>query len=638
MSYLRTMKARWLAVGLFCGSACFVYASTLTVTCTNGTVRLEPCKSDYATGDVVELIPLPDVGYYFLEWTGDVQDGRLVINVTMNSDKQITANFMIWEPPVGIPAPQFGIFESHYICTNKTYDFGIGPQPYRDDGNGPYTHYVDNTSSAAVDTGNPFGNPEKPRLTIPTTLLAGSVVEIHGGPYAYTSSGYTGAAFVQSQGTAANPVYIRGSSAASKAVFSRHLYVRGSYCIVEHFLFIGPLAGGVSVRAPSDHIGVRDTESTGFVGDSLGNMYNTFPSGNDDVDFNDDVVFYRNTIHDSGYPATVSTQLHNGFQISGNSRRIWIVDNVISQVAEDGIHILCYSDSKYLPDCVYVGRNVIHHCTENAIDVKPSRNVIVSQNQLYGFSAISVPPSDGSDGAAICFNYENGAPVGQKIENHFLILNDISDAAIGVRSEYDIYVYGNAFYNLTDSAVRLNGNSIAAAYIIGNTMYNSRLGIYHSRGAAFYAYNNLIADQSKGHVQYQTTGTREIRNNVFWASDKLAHLWVGGSGAYEIAGLPKWPLGAGAGDCYEGENSFINTNVSSGDFLKPANTSMAVDKGRGDLRVHEMLSAFDAKYDLSIRVDKTRITRPQNSAWDIGAYEYLPSAKRPASPSGLRRK
>ena len=71
-----------------------------------------------------------------------------------------------WQPPAGIPAPSFGIVE----------------QP------GTPTHYVDNTNTAATDTLNPNGSPTRPRLTVPTALPAGAVVEVRGGPYNLTAS------------------------------------------------------------------------------------------------------------------------------------------------------------------------------------------------------------------------------------------------------------------------------------------------------------------------------------------------------------------------------------------------------------------------------------------------------------------
>jgi len=37
-----------------------------------------------------------------------------------------------WKPPIGIPAPSFGIEKTHLMFERQTYDFGSGPEPYKD--------------------------------------------------------------------------------------------------------------------------------------------------------------------------------------------------------------------------------------------------------------------------------------------------------------------------------------------------------------------------------------------------------------------------------------------------------------------------------------------------------------------------
>ncbi len=92
-------------------------------------------------------------------------------------------DFTAWLAPFGIPGPDFGIKETHLMYIGETYDFGAGPVPYPDAGNGPYTHYLDIVHPNATDNSNPFGSPGIPRRSIPQMLPAGSVVEVHNGPY-----------------------------------------------------------------------------------------------------------------------------------------------------------------------------------------------------------------------------------------------------------------------------------------------------------------------------------------------------------------------------------------------------------------------------------------------------------------------
>ncbi|MFP4001222.1 MAG: InlB B-repeat-containing protein, partial [Thermoplasmata archaeon] len=69
---------------------------TLTVdTVGNGSVDIEPDKNEYEHGDKVNLSATPDESHEFLEWTGDHTSTDEQIQVTMDSDKTVTAHFEI---------------------------------------------------------------------------------------------------------------------------------------------------------------------------------------------------------------------------------------------------------------------------------------------------------------------------------------------------------------------------------------------------------------------------------------------------------------------------------------------------------------------------------------------------------------
>jgi len=91
-----------------------------------------------------------------------------------------------WAPPIGIPAPSFGI-------TNVA---PAVPNPWT--ASTPGFYYVEPTKTASTDASNTYGTPAKPRKTIPTTLPAGSVVELHG---TYDAS-HSSPATIVSNGTA----------------------------------------------------------------------------------------------------------------------------------------------------------------------------------------------------------------------------------------------------------------------------------------------------------------------------------------------------------------------------------------------------------------------------------------------------
>ncbi len=96
------------------------YQYTLTLTNTNGAVTKIPSRTTYASGEIVTLVPRPNQGYSFREWTGDVAHKRLVGQITMSANKSVTASFGTWTAPIGIPTPSWGITQTHWKYAGPT--------------------------------------------------------------------------------------------------------------------------------------------------------------------------------------------------------------------------------------------------------------------------------------------------------------------------------------------------------------------------------------------------------------------------------------------------------------------------------------------------------------------------------------
>jgi hypothetical protein len=58
-----------------------------------GTVVVDPEKSDYTFGEIVQLEAVPDTDFVFYRWSGDVTDTSRSISVVMNRDQFVMANF-----------------------------------------------------------------------------------------------------------------------------------------------------------------------------------------------------------------------------------------------------------------------------------------------------------------------------------------------------------------------------------------------------------------------------------------------------------------------------------------------------------------------------------------------------------------
>jgi len=87
----------------------FIATYTLNVTAANGTVAENPNQATYISGAAVQLTATPNSGYTFSSWSGDATGTVNPLTVTMNTNKNITANFT----PTGVvvqPAAFTSIF------------------------------------------------------------------------------------------------------------------------------------------------------------------------------------------------------------------------------------------------------------------------------------------------------------------------------------------------------------------------------------------------------------------------------------------------------------------------------------------------------------------------------------------------
>ena len=640
-------------------------AATLTITSNNGSVIATPDKVDYDPGEVVELRPKTDTGYYFSGWAGDAQGKRLLLELTMDSNKTIIANFDVWQPPIGIPMPEFGIFETHYMYEGQTYDFSLDPargiETYPDAGNGPYTHYVDNTHPNATDDNNPYGTEERPRVTIPydgldsshhyiVPLQPGDVMEIHGihDLKQIRLNGWLDGYLFTGGGTSEKPAFVRGSEPNNPAVITTNQpdgygnSLVGSYIILENFVFNNSRLG-----LSGSNSAIRNSE-----------IYNVERVNGRAVSISGakDFVFYNNNVHHNWGTWPDGTKDMHNVVVVGHSERVWVVDNelhhasyrmdgTIAATGGDGIQVMGSGDDPSIwPSKIFIGRNDIHHNTENSVDIKRSHNVVISQNEAYG------------DGRA---PYSSASMINhEQANNTWFIFNKIHDARVGIRPEEALgaaFIIGNVIYNIKYPVTSgtIYGNfvggvwvRIVETHIIGNTFYNVTGGalIPQSIGDCTII-NNLV---SRVQVPYPDNASwyhAGVESNR-GASDRtlmdynLFHQPMGVEG-YTPEGTIK--LRWGSGD-YEGLESFqasvgqcLNSIEADPLFTDPANNdfslqqgSPAIDSATNAGKVQEVMDKYYNTFGVSIQVDIEGTPRPQGSGWDIGAYEYADGGSLPS--------
>jgi hypothetical protein len=492
-----------------------------------------------------------------------------------------------WQPPLGIPMPPFGIFE----------------QP------GPFTHYVDNTHPLATDSGNPNGSPSLPRRTVPTTLAAGSRVEVHGGPYITNSSiTWTG------NGTFANPVFVYGVgtprfTGQPPADSNDELKLAGSHFIVQGLLF--------------DAAHVRMMDGTRLVF-RFNEVRNYSPSSNSSAvnPAGIENVIYGNWIHNNGNPLSpVEIDIHGVAPDSGDSR-IWIVDNTIHDNGGDSIQVGGATAPEPWARYMYIGRNVMHDDGENAVDIKRARDVIISQNTIYGY----VPPPAGTDDGTAIVVHDNPDRV-------WVIFNRVFDSTNGIRctgANDGFYAIGNVVWNIRHDpgdpsydpgsmtgvqGIRANATPIFAA--VNNTVYGSDAGISYPNGNQGEIVNNIVAGltQSSHHIAVGSASGNVMRNNVVDATARIRF----GSSTVRNCTQTMAAFPSQVSQCINANPQLLNPG--SQDFHIAA-SSPAVNAG---LNGQGAYARFLALYGIDIARDHDGLARPVGPAFDIGAYELQPS-------------
>jgi hypothetical protein len=278
--------------------------------------------------------------------------------------------FPQYSPPIGIPAPSFGIDQ-------------VAPDPPEGwDSNVSGFYYV---KSGGSNSGN--GYPENPRATIPDPIEAGAVVVIEG---TYTTKHADNP--ITSNGTASQPVFIKGMDDSNHAVLTEKMVLEGSYYIVE---YVDGLWGNSSyngkIALKGDHGAVRYGDFRGDVNQCVGGVHSYGGT---------QLVIYNNKIHHSGdVDATYDQECH-GTVVPSGTTYLWILENEYSYNSGDGLQINAGSSGNDAIHHIYVGRNISHHNKQTGMWIKQARDVIFSENEIYDHVS-----SDSSQGAGTGFQY-----------------------------------------------------------------------------------------------------------------------------------------------------------------------------------------------------------------------------------------
>ena len=558
-------------------------------------------------------------------------------------------------PPWGIPAPAFGINEQPVQPAAWPGAVATG------------SYYIDNTSPQATDTNNPYGYPNKPRLTIPTTLTvqAGTLVEIHGGPYLASATAYAWRVIssTTSRPTAQAPAFIRGVGqpviGLSQAAIDANVAARiecgnviGAglhYTIFDGLHFVRMQLGidGWDCQ----YIAIRNCEANGHYCVPL----NVNPPGDKVVNgvtyqgHIHDVVFYNNLIHDTAYwnNSTQDWDFH-GTSVATFGRtyptdlyNVWVLDSTYYHCSGDSVQVNGNTAGNAALHHIYIGGNTAWENRQTGFWCKQASDVVMSQNKVHTMDV----QGTGLTGTGMGSQY--GA------DRLWFLFNEIYDCGFGFRQSdtvgadgRDVYYIGNYIHDLRQYSnanhwgspqgwgISLWSGSLNR-HIVGNTIVNVFGGIETIQPGPVYAQNNIIYNllpslypdvfgTYRNHIECNPSGDGvnvDYTTCLFYgasggASQQARINWRGAP--YTTLASAQAATGKFA-NCIEADPLLgFDVNQTTSSVRLRAN-SPAINAGA----TSDVYQKFQDLYGLDIRKGFSLDRRVQNlrPGWNIGAYQ-----------------
>lgn len=522
---------------------------------------------------------------------------------------------LAYNPPIGVPNPNFGIDQNSSMYACATYDFGNGPESYKTlVSNGItyyYTHYVDDCNPAANDNNNPYGTVAFPRETFRNLSLSpGSVVLVNGGcTYGLSYK------FFYWQGTAEKPIMLIGLN--KPTITASTLYFACSHFILDGFNFNNQ---PVTVRSETGntvhHVTVKNCSFTNCNLSSHGAFLGAVTY---DATWVKNVVFYNNIISgliDTSRSAATFPEIdEDGIYIGRNTDSVWILNNHIWGLKGDaigGAHNINYSAKNY-----WIGFNDAHHCGENGFDVKEAENIVVSQNKFY--SMYGKNQGSGTGGVGIVAHYGPN----YSTRNCWILFNEIYNCAdigiqIGGAQAHPVYCIGNIIRdvtNLTQEGAGYRTWGCQDLYFKNNIFQNCDKAVVHTdntSGSRLIFENNVVTGVNVNYMVISGAGPINnsiIKNNLFYDIERSNISWDNIN--YSVSNFNN--INTRIFNNIEADPKFISSTNFNVQEISPC-----IDGGVNDT----LRSFFNNLFDISINYDYDGKIVPFNSVIDIGIMEY----------------
>ncbi|RDH88466.1 MAG: hypothetical protein DIZ78_00590 [endosymbiont of Escarpia spicata] len=429
-----------------------------------------------------------------------------------------------------------------------------------------------------------------------------------------------GTHYIIGEGTAEKPVFIRGTSFANKVPLvddADDLRIQGFYFIMEN-LDINETQV-IIFRAPNHHISIRGNNIHDYTLTALYHSSLISTSGWNGFS-NDNIVLYNNEIHhaykyDDPAQGVNHTKDNHGLALGSDVNHVWILNNDMHHNGGDSVQTRGLN-----LEYIYVGGNHMHDDVENAIDIKGSKHVIVSQNKMHGY----VPGFD-SDGTVAIGGHE-----GSKLA--WFLFNEMYDGLVGLRVNDDVpttvYVIGNKMHHLSYMGFQTRYTS--DIYFMGNSISETPVGFEDNgsgtNNGTYQIHNNIFYTNNDSDSQVVISpgkiegGNNSFSHNLLYSpSGNVGIRW--GAIGYQSSALLQSATGMGEGNV-DADPQFTSLTLGDRNIMAIDGTTFpGASKGTLSPEVAAAYQTFEDLYGIDIRKDFAGTAVPQGTGIEMGAYE-----------------